>query len=153
MIGVSFYETNKFSKTLERYKLDFIQVPYNIFDNRFFSKKIINIIKTKKIEVHVRSIFLRGMLLSDPQLIQRKYPDFIDDYKRFELICKKNKMIKLQYCINYALNNNFVNKIVIGADSLRSINEIITSVKNYKKLRHIFLKPKNSKILDLRKWK
>lgn len=153
MIGVSFYETHKLIKSLKEYKLDFIQVPYNIFDNRFFSKKIIKIIKKKNIEVHVRSIFLRGFLLSESKLIKKKYPKFFIDHKRFELVCKKRKINYLKFCINYALSNRFVDKIVVGADSLQSIDEIISSVKNYKNLKHTSLKPKNTKILDLRKWK
>ena len=40
-----------------------IQCPYNIFDRRLVNQGGIKYMKRHKIEIHVRSVFLQGLLL------------------------------------------------------------------------------------------
>ena len=58
MIGVSFYNKNILLKTIKKFNLDFVQIPINIFDQRFIDKNMINKLK-KKIKIYARSIFLK----------------------------------------------------------------------------------------------
>ena len=49
MIGVSFYNKNILLKTIKKFNLDFVQIPINIFDQRFIDKNMINKLKKKKL--------------------------------------------------------------------------------------------------------
>ena len=50
-------------KILDKFKIDFIQVPFNVFDRRILNKKILKKIKKKSVKIHARSIFLQGLLI------------------------------------------------------------------------------------------
>ena len=50
-----------------------IQVPFNILDRRLATKNYLNKIKKKKIQIHVRSIFLQGILLANIKKIPKKF--------------------------------------------------------------------------------
>ena len=49
-----------------------MQFPFNVFDQRILDKKIQNLLIKKKIKVHMRSIFLQGLLLL-PQKNQKNF--------------------------------------------------------------------------------
>ena len=49
-------------KNIKQNNFDIVQFPMNVFDQRLLDKRIGNLIKKKKIEVHIRSIFLQGLL-------------------------------------------------------------------------------------------
>ena len=72
-IGVSVYDPNEFSKIIKNYTIDVVQLPLSIFDQRFCSSRIIKQINAKKIEVHARSIFLQGLLISNKKNLKKKY--------------------------------------------------------------------------------
>ena len=60
-IGVSVYEPTEARSSINKYNIDLIQIPFNIFDNRWDS--ILNEMKDQDIEIHARSIFLQGLAL------------------------------------------------------------------------------------------
>ena len=48
---------------MSRFKLDMVQLPYNIIDQNFETSGWIKKLKKMNIKIHVRSIFLQGLLL------------------------------------------------------------------------------------------
>ena len=63
-IGFSLYNCKDLYNIVKFWKPDLIQIPYNIFDRRIEEKKFKNLIKKNKIELHVRSIFFKGLLVN-----------------------------------------------------------------------------------------
>ena len=59
-IGVSVYDLDQLNFVLENFEIDIIQLPFNIFDRRFFNNGMLRRLDKKGIEVHGRSIFLQG---------------------------------------------------------------------------------------------
>ena len=57
---------------MKNYNFNILQVPINIFNHEFINKKFIKLIKLKKIELHVRSIFLQGIIFLNKILIKKK---------------------------------------------------------------------------------
>ena len=66
-VGISVYDVNEVNQVLKFWKPDIIQLPINIFDQRFLKKNLLKKLKRKKIEIHARSCFLQGLLL-EPKL-------------------------------------------------------------------------------------
>ena len=64
-IGISIYDFKTLETILnKKLKIDFVQLPYNVFDQRFSNKRLINKLKKRKVEIHARSIFLQGLLVA-----------------------------------------------------------------------------------------
>jgi Predicted oxidoreductases (related to aryl-alcohol dehydrogenases) len=64
-IGVSVYNLSLSKKILKNFKIDILQIPFSIFDQRFLDKEFIYLITKKNIKIHARSIFLQGMLINN----------------------------------------------------------------------------------------
>lgn len=65
-IGLSVYAGADVDAALDRFDFDLIQVPANVLDQRLLSGGQLRRLRERGVEVHVRSVFLQGLLLMDP---------------------------------------------------------------------------------------
>ena len=137
-IGVSVYEIQEIKKILKFFKIDIIQIPVNILDNRFLKGGFLKNLKKKVKEIHARSIFLKGLLLKD-RSSRPKYFDRWKLLKNVDLFFKKNKIDRLQYCMNYVLNIKEVDKLVIGISSKKQLSNILNIKKRRGQKLPIFI--------------
>mgnify|MGYP001272563644 CR=1 FL=1 len=133
-IGLSLYNVKDYKKIRNYFIPDFIQVPFNIFDMDFFDKKIISLIKKDKTKIHVRSIFLQGVLINKPS---KKFKNLKKQLELFHIFCHKNNIKKLDACINFVMNKNNIDKIILGINNIDELKEILSYKK--KKLNFSFL--------------
>ena len=106
---------------LDYKKPDVIQVPINIFDKRFFDKKIIKILKKKSVKIIGRSV-LQGLLFKDKEYI---FKNFKNIKKIFSTIknSKKGESFISQLSLIWVFNLKALDNIVIGVDSLDHLRE------------------------------
>lgn len=153
--GFSIYEEKELLKLKKYFNIiDVLQVPINIFDQRFVKSKYLKLYKKYKIKLHARSIFLQGSLIGEHKNNKlEKYLFYFEEFKNF---CKKNKITKIDACIKFILSQKCIDKIIIGIDSRKQFNNLIMSFKrnnnnagNNLKFKN-FNAPKN--LIDPRKW-
>ena len=154
-IGVSIYTIKDFYAALKIFgnSLDVVQLPMNIIDRKFESKKIINLFKKKKIEIHVRSIFLQGLLLCEKNERPNYFRKWDNFFKNWDTnLNKKDKMIE---CLNYFKKFRHIKYIVIGVNEKKQLDEILkNSEQTSKKFDFIKnFKSNNQKLIDPRLWK
>ena len=153
-IGFSVYDPKDIDFILKYIKPDLVQIPLSLFDRRFIVTKKIKKLHSLGIEIHVRSIFMKGLLLASDNKILRKFPRFEFFLKKFDKWCNKNRITKLQAAINFIKTVKNIDGVVIGVDSVDQLKNIIYAFKNSskkypKKIHSQILK----KYLDIRKWK
>jgi len=134
-IGVSVYKPSELYKCLKFKGLDVIQIPFNIVDHRWGDvnfTKIKN--ENKSLEIHARSIFLRGVLPNRIHLL----PNW---FKKKERLIKELNLLKIKYnsslekiLFNYVLQQKWIDKIVIGISSPEQLRRIKTYFKFQKKI-------------------
>lgn len=66
-IGVSIYGGEQLATLLDRYPLDLVQAPINPLDQRLLSNGLVDRLHRSNVRIHVRSLFLQGVLLSAPE--------------------------------------------------------------------------------------
>ena len=151
-IGVSAYSLNEMKKIIKNYKINVVQVPYNIFDQRLKESNLINTLKNMNIELHVRSIFLQGLLLLKKNKIPKKFLKWQDKFNLWYKFLKKNKTTALSECLNFVFSNKDIDKIVIGINSIDHLKEIVLLKKNFVKRNFETFKSKDVNLIDPRKW-
>jgi aryl-alcohol dehydrogenase-like predicted oxidoreductase len=98
---------------------DIVQVPYNIFDQRF--AVVFPILKSKNIEIHIRSVFLQGLFFILPEDMDVYFSTIkgkISDLHRF---AQKIKLDIPSVCFGFVIQNRYIDKIVVGIDSLDNL--------------------------------
>jgi hypothetical protein len=151
-IGVSIYDFNVLDQILRKFKFNLIQAPLNILDQRLVEKGWLKKLKKRKIEVHTRSIFLQGILLSKHNQLPKKLIKLSKKLMVWENWLKKNKFSSLQVCLSFVLNQRQLDGIVVGFNNTNQLNQILKlkQIKNNFSLPNLNIKDK--KLIDPREW-
>ena len=128
-IGASFYCPNQLIKVLDSYPLDIIQVPVNLFDQRFIDKKIIEKIQQQGIELHVRSAFLQGLLLMPKDSQPKYFSPYKTQLEAYHQFLTDKALSPLQACLSFVKNISQIDKIIVGCCNKSQLNEIINCYK------------------------
>ncbi len=62
-IGISVYTPAELTAILDQFPIDVVQLPLNVFDQRFYKQGLLQRCQDLGISVHIRSLFLQGLLL------------------------------------------------------------------------------------------
>ena len=136
---------------ISNYNFDIVQCPYNILDRRILTSGWFDKLKSKGVEVHVRSIFLQGLLVNN-SIYRKSYFKkwnffFVEWFKALE----KNNISPIDYCFSDLLNYDF-DKIIIGINDSKNLKEII-NFKSINKNKMINFKISDKRLIDPRNWK
>lgn len=156
-LGVSVYTKKEALEALEIDLLDIIQVKYNILDRELEELDFFEKAKQKNKEIIVRSVFLQGILLdSDIQL--SKFNELSGPLEDIKLISNEYSLTLMDLALFYVLSNQNLDGIIVGFDSIKQFEEIISSIQRlkpndllYQKLRMINMNF-NKDILNPTNW-
>jgi len=127
-IGFSLYHPEELDYLLNSdLQFDIVQVPYNIFDQRF--EPYFNLLKDRNIEIHIRSVFLQGLLLMSRDAILKRFPDLNQVMTDISSICKSNEISIYMFTLLFAFGNQQIDKIVIGFDTTSQLVECVNILK------------------------
>ena len=151
-LGISIYDFETFFKNFRNFKFDVVQCPLNIFDQRLIKGEYLKKFKKLKLKVHIRSIFLQGLLINKKfkeSVKFKKYKKLLNDY----FLYLKNKKIKpLDLCLNYIFKHKNLDKIIIGINSKNQLDEIVnfkqTSFNSYDQFDY----SRKKELIDPRRW-
>jgi aryl-alcohol dehydrogenase-like predicted oxidoreductase len=126
-IGVSVYNSSQIELVLNRYNIDLIQLPINIFDQQLFVDGWLKKLKNKGIEIHARSVFLQGLLLMNSADIPQYFSPILDKIEILSKAAKNLSISKLELALNYVNGISEIDKIVIGVNKFAQFNEIVNA--------------------------
>ena len=127
IIGVSVYSPKEASYCLKLKEVNFLQIPFNILDQRWKNKDfLINLKKRKDVIIQVRSIFLKGLILNNykfwPSSI-KKSKEIVEKIEKLVIQLKRKNKIDL--CLSYINSFKWINFITVGVDDVVQLKEIV----------------------------
>ncbi len=146
-IGFSLYHPKEAEYLLEKgIQFDIVQVPFSVFDQRF--SEVISLLKKKGIEIYARSIFLQGLVFKDPEKLEGNFVKIKDKILKLKSIADDLKIPLSTLCINFAVLNKDIDRIVIGVDSLENLQENIKAINEEAEVKEVYEELLNLKIDD-----
>lgn len=119
-IGASLYNPAEAIELLESGEpLDIVQVPYSLLDRRF--EPVFPALKERGIEIHVRSVFLQGALLMEPDTLPRVFNPVRDRLAMLKRLSKKYNVPISTLCLGFAAANPNVDGVVMGVDGISDL--------------------------------
>ncbi len=110
--------------------IDIVQLPLSIFDQRLLLDGTIDNLIKKNIFIHIRSLFLQGVLLNKTIKTKNFSKDFLLHHRYFHEEITKNKTTPLNEVFKFAKNLNGIECFIIGVNSLEEIKEIASLWNN-----------------------
>ncbi len=153
-IGISLYDIEDTEKVLNFFKPDIIQVPCNIFDQRFIKNKFI-FTKYKNIEIHARSVFLLGLLLMDEKNIPRFFNPIKKKIRKLQLFLKKNNLTQYEGSLLFMFMQKRIKYFFIGINRSEELLQLIQTTKRIdkeKKLNFQQFAVNDSKFINPQEW-
>ena len=148
--GVSIYAPDELTGIIGTFDIDVVQAPLNVFDRRILG--VIDQLTALNIEVHVRSVFLQGVLIAKPENRPQRFQPWSDHFARFDEWVLSSGVSAMACCLGFALQQSGVAKLVIGTTSPESLTEIMTSIPNMKLEVPADLQSSSEQLIDPRVW-
>jgi len=134
-LGVSVQSPIELERVVSESEISYIQLPFNILDNRW--KSCLFHLKKQKLKrelkIHVRSVFLQGLLLSDDGYLWRRtgLDNYADVIKWLELNVRRFKRENMaDLCLAYVRSQPWIDGIVIGMERHIQLIENINYFSN-----------------------
>jgi aryl-alcohol dehydrogenase-like predicted oxidoreductase len=129
-IGVSVYGPDELDVIWPNYQFDLVQSPFNILDRRLVSSGWLNRLHIAGTEIHVRSVFLQGLLLMDAANRPVKFNLWHSLWNDWHRWLTDHALTPLQACLAFVLSQPEINRVVVGIDSLEQLRGILACVEN-----------------------
>lgn len=125
-IGVSVYETNHALDVVKSGLVDYIQVPYSVFDQRLDQTEFFSFAKKNNVTVFGRSAFLQGLILMEEHRIPEhlvKAKEYLADFDR---IIQEYGFSRIQAAFLFSVTHPGIDYIVFGVDNISQLEEDIS---------------------------
>ena len=152
-IGLSVYDPLKFDQFLNLINIDIIQAPLNIIDRRLHSSGWLSKLNNAGVEIHIRSVFLQGLLLMPRKKIPKKFDRWSFLWDKWLSELEKNKFSAIEACLSYPLSLPEVDKVIVGVNSVEQFKEIINTYQSKRfKLDLSFMKSNDQMLVNPYNW-
>ena len=148
--GVSIYAPDELNGIIGTFDIDVVQAPLNVFDRRILG--VIDQLTALNIELHVRSVFLQGVLIAKPENRPQRFQPWSEHFARFDEWVLSTGVSAMACCLGFALQQSSVAKLVIGTTSATSLAEIMTSIPNTHLEVPAHLQSSIEQLIDPRVW-
>lgn len=128
-IGVSVYSIDEIEVITDKYDIDIIQCPLNLVDRSLVESGWHKRLKKMGIEIHVRSIFMQGLLLMKKDLIPNNFSKWKNIWSKWHSWVEEKNINTLDACIAFVSSIDEIDRIIVGVDSLEHLEEIVQSYK------------------------
>lgn len=155
VLGVSVQTPKELELALNVSEVSHIQMPFNILDHRWESVISMSNIMQRDITIHVRSIFLQGLLLTESEenwakanFGQQEYYKVTQWLKR--LVTKFGRESLPDLCLAYVRSQKWISGIVIGMETEEQLleNVKLLSTKELSTEELMFISDSTPKLVD-----
>jgi aryl-alcohol dehydrogenase-like predicted oxidoreductase len=124
-IGVSVYEGSEIEALLDRFSFDVVQLPANIADQRLVVDGSIARLHAAGVEIHVRSLFLQGLLLADPKFAAERFPERRYWFEEFHAECAKQDVSPQAACFGFFKSHAEFSTAVVGVSGMGELAQLL----------------------------
>ncbi len=133
-IGVSIYNIEDGDVAINTGAVDYIQLPFSIFDQRGKNSGFLRRAKEAKITVFARSIFLQGLYFMDAGSLPEKGKRAEPMLRNWELILEERHANREEVLIEFVKQSKEIDYLVFGVDTVEQLQRDISVFESESKL-------------------
>lgn len=123
-IGVSVYSPDEALTLLEAFPFELVQLPLNVFDQRFLKSGALDTLRSRGVEIHARSVFLQGALLAEERDMFRIPDRLTQSVRDFQQAAIQNGVTAMEAALYFVRRQN-VEVVIVGVTSLAELVQLI----------------------------
>ena len=129
-LGVSIYETQHALDVVASGLVDFVQVPYNIFDQRLEKTDFYSLAQANGVKVFGRAPFLQGLLFMQPEEVPAHLERAKNYLQQFAQIIASHDLQRVEASLLFSAQNPGIDRVVFGVDNMAQLKEDISAISN-----------------------
>ena len=126
-VGLSAYASDDPVGLARRFKPDLIQVPASLLDQRLLIDGSLATVRALGVEVHLRSIFLNGLLFLPPDRVPNQLKGAAARLSRARRMIAEGRSDPLQAALGFALSRPEANAVIIGAATVGELSAALAA--------------------------
>jgi aryl-alcohol dehydrogenase-like predicted oxidoreductase len=126
-VGVSAYASDDPAGLARRFKPDLIQAPASLLDQRLLLDGSLMAVREMGIEVHLRSIFLNGLLFLPPDRVPAQLKGAAGRLSRARRMIAEGRSDPLQAALGFALSRPEADAVIVGASTAAELSAVIAA--------------------------
>ncbi|AWM76454.1 bifunctional regulator KidO [Phenylobacterium parvum] len=126
-IGVSVFASDDPLGVARRFRPDIVQAPASLLDQRLINDGTLAAIAGLGMEVHLRSIFLNGLLLLPPDRAPSHLREAATRISRARRMIAEGRSDPLQAALGFALSRPEASAVLVGVSSAAELNAIVAA--------------------------
>jgi aryl-alcohol dehydrogenase-like predicted oxidoreductase len=115
---------------MENAPIDIVQAPFNVVDTSIVSSGWLDKLAGAGVEVHVRSIFMQGLLLMDRSSIPDKFKRWSVLWDHWHNNLNTYGLDALSECINFVNSFSNVARVVVGIESALQLQQVMVAINH-----------------------
>ena len=151
-LGASIYAPEDLEVVFHAFTPNVVQIPINVFDQRFLLSNAISALWEQDISITVRSIFLQGLLLSSLNELPMIFDGFQDSLNSWSDFLMVNELNALEACLKFVEQIPELDTIIIGINSSKQLKNILESRNTQRIIDFSSLATDNLSVIDPRNW-
>jgi aryl-alcohol dehydrogenase-like predicted oxidoreductase len=126
-IGISIYLPSELDALFPLFPFDIVQSPFNPVDRGLMASGWMQKLHAEGIEIHVRSVFLQGLLLLPADQIPAKFFRWSPLWKKWHDWLYQNGISPQAACLAFAKSVPEIDQILVGVETRHQLEEILTA--------------------------
>lgn len=151
-IGVSVYEPADISRYQSEMLIDIVQVPFNCFDQRLIQDGTLTKLESENIEVHIRSIFLQGLLVMPAEKRPAWCKGHEASFAKLALYARELKISQLELCWRFAFSFPEIARVVFGVQSPDELTHLLGLSRQPLEISMADLAQSDQNLIDPSEW-
>ena len=148
-LGGSFYSPASAAAARARFPLTVAQLPGNVFDQRLNTPAAAGLVD---VEIHLRSVFLQGLLLDPPEGATRRIPKAAAPLAAWRAWCAQQRLSPLLASLGVARGLPRVSCCLVGVDRVAQLREVLAAWSAAPVLALPALACDDEEVIDPRRW-
>jgi len=128
-LGVSVYSPTELEPLLKLAQWDLVQAPLNLIDRRLQTSGWLQRLKDSGVEVHTRSAFLQGLLLTHSSALPPQFSDWLDLWRVWDQWQLTTGCSALGASLAYPLSLPEVDRVVVGVEGSEQLLGILAALR------------------------
>lgn len=124
-VGYSIYSPQPLNELVRVMQPDMIQAPFNVLDQRLASSGWLARLTEAGVEVHVRSIFMQGLLLMGREKRPSAFDKWRELWQRWDAAVGGRSERALELCLGFAKTQPAISRIVVGLENQAHLEQLL----------------------------
>jgi len=153
--GVSLYDPAKLSALFPEYVPRLVQVPFNVFDQRLTDGNLQQLCQMKDVEIHVRSIFLQGLLLMEKKSVPDYFQPWAGQFAGWRDHLASHGLSSVEGIMGFVNmhKDKTVSRFIIGAETPEQFEMMIAAAETPALAYSGYMRCDDLGLIDPTRWK